>query len=133
MDWRWSLAEEKIREAAARGEFDDLKGKGLPLPPDDLAGVPEELRVGFKLLKNAGAIPPEMEMRKEMLALSDLLACCRDESERGELRRRLSLAQFRYRALMEERGWAGAGAFEDYRGAVEDRLIGLEAPGEKKR
>jgi hypothetical protein len=126
MNWAWSTAEEKIREAMAKGEFDDVSGKGRPLPPDELEGVPEELRVGFKLLRNAGAIPPELELRKEMLALSDLLACCRDENERGQLRQRLSLAHIRYRSLMEQRGWSGEGAFEDYRGAIEDRLLGAD-------
>ncbi|MBB6731650.1 DnaJ family domain-containing protein [Cohnella zeiphila] len=126
MDWRWSLADEKIREAIAKGEFDDVSGKGKPLPPDELEGVPDELRVGFKLLRNAGAIPPELELRKEMLAIGDLLACCRDEDERGRLRQRLSLVQFRYRSLMEQRGWSGEGAFEDYRGAIEDRLLGAD-------
>jgi hypothetical protein len=59
------LAESKIRAAMERGEFDDLAGLGKPLALDDLAGVPVELRMGFKLLRNAGCLPPELEARKE--------------------------------------------------------------------
>lgn len=47
MDWASSIANEKIREAQLRGEFDNLPGAGKPLPEDELRGVPEELRIGF--------------------------------------------------------------------------------------
>lgn len=104
MDWISSIVEERIREAEARGEFDNLPGRGKPLPPDELASVPEELRVGYRLLKNAGAIPPELELRKEMVTLGDLLRCCADEDERGRIKRKLSAVQLQYRTMMEQRG-----------------------------
>jgi hypothetical protein len=68
------LADAHIEAAAERGEFDDLPGKGKPLPPDDAAGVPEHLRAGYRLLKNAGYIPPEIETRRELREVEDLLA-----------------------------------------------------------
>ena len=34
MNWFRSIAEEKIKEAIERGEFDNLSGFGKPLPPD---------------------------------------------------------------------------------------------------
>jgi Domain of unknown function (DUF1992) len=79
------LAESKIRAAMAAGEFDNLPGRGRPLPLDDLSGVPAELRMGFKLLRNAGCLPPELEARKEVARLGALVAATDDEGERARL------------------------------------------------
>lgn len=123
MDWITSIVEERIREAQARGDFDNLPGRGKPLPPDELASVPEELRVGYRLLKNAGAIPPQLELRKEMITLGDLLSCCEDEDERSRLRKKLSAVQLQYRTMMEQRGWSRTAAFEQYREQIQNKLI----------
>lgn len=127
MDWFASIADEKIREAQAKGEFDDLPGKGKPLPPDELEGVPDELRVGYRLLKNAGALPPELQLRKEMVTLEDLLRCCRDEGERGRMKEKLTATRLQYRAMVEQRGWSSIGAYEQYRGQLEQKLFGGES------
>ena len=119
-----SIAEEKIREAIQKGEFDHLPGKGQPLSPDDLAGVPDELRLGYKLLKNAGMIPEEMQLRKEMVTLEDLISICRDETERLRLHRELSVKKLRYQALMQERNWQASGAFRDYAHKMARKLAG---------
>lgn len=124
MEWFASAADEKIREAMRKGEFDDLPGKGKPLPPDDMAGVPEELRLGFKLLKNAGMIPEEMQLRKEMVTLEELLAVCREDSERAKLRGELSIRQLRYQSLMSSRNWQGSGAYREYEQQIQDKLAG---------
>ena len=55
------IAEQKIAEAIANGDFDDLPGSGKPLALDDDSLVPEELRLAYRILKNAGFIPPEVE------------------------------------------------------------------------
>jgi len=128
MNWATTVADEKIKEAMRRGEFDHLPGKGKPLPPDDMAGVPEELRLGFKLLKNAGMIPEEMLLRKEMVTLEDLLATCRDEGERTKLRGELSVKQLRYQSLMSSRGWQSSGAFGQYEQQIQDKLAHVDKP-----
>ena len=133
MDWIRSIADERIREAQAKGEFDDLPGKGKPLPPDELASVPEELRMGYRLLKNAGAIPPELELRKEMTTLEDLLRCCRDDSERERLREKLTASELRYRSLMEQRGWQLTGAYEQYRERMENKIFEKRANGPDRK
>jgi hypothetical protein len=84
------LAEERIREAMERGEFDDLPRAGEPLPPDSSRFVPEELRLAYKLLKDSGFLPPEMELRKEILTLKELLATVDDDEERRKLGRRIN-------------------------------------------
>ncbi len=67
------LAEERIQEAIRNGEFDDLPGKGQPLKLEDLSFVPEEVRLAYKVLKNAGFVPPEVELQREIRTLEDLL------------------------------------------------------------
>jgi hypothetical protein len=76
------LAEEKIREAMARGEFDNLPGAGKPLEIEDDSMVPEDVRVAYKILKNAGCLPPELEIRKEIVTLKSLIASVENEGER---------------------------------------------------
>lgn len=76
------IAEERIREAMERGEFDRLPGAGRPLAFDDDAMIRPELRVAYKILKNAGCLPPELELRKEIVALRDLLRAVEDDGER---------------------------------------------------
>ena len=49
------LAERKIEEAIARGEFDNLPGAGRPLDLDDEDPLwPEEVRMARRILRNAG-------------------------------------------------------------------------------
>jgi Domain of unknown function (DUF1992) len=66
------IAEEKIAEAIARGELDNLPGAGRPLNLDDDALIPEELRLAYRILKNAGYVPPELETLNEIAQLERL-------------------------------------------------------------
>jgi nitrogen fixation-related uncharacterized protein len=96
------IAERKIREAMEAGQFDDLPGKGRPIRRDEeLCGVPEELRMGYRILRNAGYLPPELELHRELLTLKDLLRTCTDEAQRPALHRRLTLATLHYNVLAE--------------------------------
>ncbi|MGE5525676.1 MAG: DnaJ family domain-containing protein [Rhodospirillaceae bacterium] len=79
-----SLVEERIRDAQARGEFDDLPGTGAPLELDDDRLVPEDLRVAYRVLKNAGFVPPEVEALRDMRALEAALQ--REDSPDERLR-----------------------------------------------
>ena len=66
------MAERKIAEAISRGELDDLPGQGRPLDLDDDALVPEDLRLAYRILKNAGFVPPEVQTLNEIAALERL-------------------------------------------------------------
>jgi len=90
MDWLERLAEERIREAIERGEFDDLPLAGKPLPLESNGFVPEDLRLAYKVLKDAGFLPPELELRKEIVSLRELLATVEDDVERLKLGRRIN-------------------------------------------
>ncbi len=84
------LAERRIQQAIKEGQFDDLPGKGKPLQLDDDSMVPESLRMGYRVLKNAGYLPPELEARNQALALCDLIRGieqqeCQTAEQRAEL------------------------------------------------
>ena len=89
------LAEEKIRVAIDQGAFDDLPGRGKPLVLDDNSSVPEELKAAYRLLKNAGYLPPEVELRTEISQVEDLLQQVEDEPEERKLVAKLNLLRAR--------------------------------------
>ena len=76
------IAEQKIREAIENGEFDNLEGMGKPLDLSDESWIPEDLRMAYRILKNAGCLPAELELRKEVMNLRDLINTIDDNQER---------------------------------------------------
>ena len=76
------IAERRIVEAIRDGAFDDLPGAGKPLKLDDDSRVPEDLRMAYKILKNAGYVPPEVALRKEIAKTEDLLSGMEDTKEK---------------------------------------------------
>lgn len=84
------MAERHIQEAMEKGELSGLPGEGKPLVLDDDSQVPAELRASFRLLKNAGYLPPELEIRRVGLELVDLLDQLDPEDQQAaEYRRKL--------------------------------------------
>ncbi|MDL4915829.1 MAG: DUF1992 domain-containing protein [Enterobacterales bacterium endosymbiont of Blomia tropicalis] len=67
------LAEQHIHAAQEKGELSNLPGEGKPLQLDDDSYIPSELRTGYRLLKNSGFLPPELELRREAIEINDLL------------------------------------------------------------
>ncbi len=94
MDAFRKIAEERIRAAMERGEFDNLPNSGKPLKIEEDAFVPEDLRSAYRVLKNAGCLPPELELRKEIVSLRELVDTLDDDRER--LRR---IRQLNFRIL----------------------------------
>lgn len=76
------IAEKRIREAIQRGEFDNLPGSGKPLKLEDDRHIPEDLRLAYKILKNADCLPPELELKKEIRTAEELLGSLKDEGEK---------------------------------------------------
>ena len=85
MSYFWRLAEERIKEAQRAGAFDNLPGKGKPLDLEDLSWVPEDLRIGYLVLKNAHVLPPEAQLLKDIHTIEDLLKHVEDDGERRAL------------------------------------------------
>ncbi|WP_151733939.1 DUF1992 domain-containing protein ['Paenibacillus yunnanensis' Narsing Rao et al. 2020] len=122
------LAEQRIQEAMRSGEFADLPGQGKPMELEDLSGVPEELRMSFKILKNAGLLPEELMLRQECATLEELLAACRTDgsgiaAKRTELESKLSLKRLRLQQLLSERGLDSSAVYAEYSDQIRGRLL----------
>jgi hypothetical protein len=93
------IAERKIAEALERGELANLPGEGRPLALDDDALVPEDLRLAYRILKNAGFVPPEVEALNEISQLERLVSQgSEDAAARAKAARKLALLRTRIEA-----------------------------------
>ena len=115
-----NLAERRILEAIREGALDDLALRGQPIPREDSSGVPEELRMGYKILKNAGYLPEELQVKQEILSLQDMLSACTSEDEQREAQRKLSLRRLQLDMLMEKRG--SSLAIREYQAKLESKF-----------
>ena len=104
MDLFHILAEEKIKQAYKDGEFDNLPGMGKPLKLDDMSGVPEELRMAYRIMKNAGYTEEENALRKELMTIEDLIKKCDDDDEKESLQKQLNEKLLRLNRLLSKRG-----------------------------
>jgi hypothetical protein len=93
------LAEQRIQEARRKGEFDNLALEGKPLVFEDDGNVPEDLRLAYKILKNADCLPPEVEIKKEIRRTEELLAAMPETSERYKTIKKLNALVLRYNML----------------------------------
>ena len=84
------IVEERILKAQKKGEFENLTGSGKPLVFNDNHLVPEDLRLAYKILKNADCTPPEIELKKEIRRTEDLLAGMQETSEKYRLLKKLN-------------------------------------------
>jgi len=85
------LIGEHLAESLRSGELQSAPSFGKPMPEaEGWYETPEELRLPFKILKNAGMMPPEIELFHKRAALRRELAQCSSEEERQALRQRLS-------------------------------------------
>lgn len=81
---------QRLREAQASGELARARSYGKPLDFDDgYLATPDELRLGYKILKDAGCVPTEVEMFKQVAALREQLAATTDEAAQAALRARI--------------------------------------------
>ena len=119
------IAEQKILEAIARGEFANLPGAGKPLRLEDDSMVPGELRISYKVLKNAGCIPPELELRKEIINLRDLLRTIEDDGGKKDKYRELNYKLLKLNLMM--RRTVNLDDFPEYKDRIARKLAGREA------
>lgn len=90
-----------IKEAQERGDFDNLKGKGQPIDLDAYFETPEELRLAYTALKNAGMVSPEVKLLQEIAALKERLASTYEETQRNKLKKILHDKQLEFNIMME--------------------------------
>jgi len=123
MDIFTKIAEERIRRAMEEGGFDNLKGAGRPLNLEDDLWVPEDLRLTYRVLKNAGCIPPELEKRKEILSLKEMMNTIDDDRERLRKLRELNFRLMEFN-MMRKRPLS-LEDFPDYEKRVFGKFTGL--------
>ena len=92
------IVEERIRKAQQEGVFDDLPGAGKPLPREDVE-IPEDIRLAYKVLKNADFIPPELELRKEIRSMQELLSGMPETGEKYKTLKKLNLLVMKLNAM----------------------------------
>ena len=97
------IVEELIKEAQARGEFDNLPGRGKPIDLSTYFETPEEVRLVQSVLKNAGMTSPEVVLLREIAELRLVLAMVVDEARKEELRKQIQQKQMEFNLMMERR------------------------------
>ncbi len=90
-----------IKEAMERGEFDNLQNKGKPLDLTAYFETPEDLRMAYSVLKNAGMVSAEVELLQEIAALKERLASTYEESQRIRIKKIISEKQLQFNVMME--------------------------------
>jgi len=102
----FELAERAILEAQKRGDFEGLNGQGKPLPVDSDPFMPESLRMAYKMLKNAGFVPEEIQSQREIRSLIECLEQETDESVKMRQIQKVQLflarAKLRHGGLLQE-------------------------------
>ena len=123
------LVEERIRHAQRSGEFDNLEGAGKPLEHEDLGRIPQELRLSYKILKNADCLPPEVELRKEIIRTETLLSNLDDEYTRYRTLKKLNYLIMKLNTMRG--GSVELEIPQQYEGKVLDRLSAGKKSGDK--
>jgi Domain of unknown function (DUF1992) len=97
------IAEQRIREAMDQGFFDNSPYRGRPVHLEENGSIAPELRMAFKVLKDAGCLPPEVELRREVASLSELLDTIAEGPQRQRIRRELCDRALRLELLRRRR------------------------------
>ena len=93
------IVEQRIRAAQKNGDFENLDGTGKPLRFDDDGYIPEDLRLAYKILKNADMTPPEIELKKEIMKTEDLLRGMKDTAEKYRTIKKLNFMIMKLNAM----------------------------------
>ena len=97
------IIESIIQKAIARGEFENLPGRGKLIELTDYFNTPEDVRVAQSMLQNAGMVPVEIELLQEIAALKESLNSAKDETRSIGIRKLLEEKQLQFNLLLERR------------------------------
>lgn len=110
MSWLSRLAERQIQRARLKGDLQGLEGEGKPLPdrPGD-AFISAGDAVGFRIMAQAGVLPEEITLKKQVAAKLEELAALTDEAahrkamaELAELQMKQAMAEEARRKFLRE-------------------------------
>jgi len=104
MDIIAMIAEDKIKAAIEKGELDNLPGKGKPLVfKDDYPGMSNDMKMAFRMMKNAGFIDDKTAVHKELLNVNDLIRLCDDNRVKTEEEKKASVKEQLFDDVMKKR------------------------------
>ncbi|WP_068083858.1 DUF1992 domain-containing protein [Polycladidibacter stylochi] len=89
-----NLIERQIQKAQQEGQFDNLEGAGKPFPKRNPHVDPMEEFL-YRVMAENGAVPKEVELKKEVDALREQLASLTDETERKAIMRQMADVQLK--------------------------------------
>ncbi len=95
------IVEAILKEAMERGEFDNLPGKGRLIDLTEYFETPEEVRLAYSILKNAGMTSREVDLLKEIAELKQRLEAAREEGKKQEITRQIRQKQVEFSLIME--------------------------------
>jgi hypothetical protein len=84
-----SAIDQMIKDAIARGDFDDLPGAGKPLDLTAYFSTPEDVRMGYSILKSNDFVPEEIERMREITELREKIRMSVDTGEKLALEKEL--------------------------------------------
>ncbi len=93
--------DEQIRNSIEAGDFDNLEGAGRPIDLDSYFATPEDLRMGYSVLKSSKFVPEEVERLKEIGELKEKVKNCTSDEEKKKLNKILQERQLAFSLLME--------------------------------
>lgn len=114
------IIESRIKKAQKQGAFENLPGSGQPLRLEDDRHIPEDLRLAYKVLKNADFLPPEIVLRKEIQTTEDLLSGMTDTKQKYRTIKKLNYLILRLNAMRDSN--AAREIPQRYYGEVVERL-----------
>lgn len=95
--------EEQIKNAMEAGEFDNLEGAGKPLDLNSYFNTPEDVRMGYSVLKSAKVLPEEVDRLKEIGELREKIKTLTDGEEKQQLVKILNEKTLAFDLLMERK------------------------------
>ncbi|WP_350019875.1 DnaJ family domain-containing protein [Priestia flexa] len=122
MDIAHIIAEEKIKQAINDGDFDNLPGAGKPLELEDLSHIPEELRQAYRMMKNAGMVSDEKQLKKEVITLEQLAAVCKGD-EKADVEQKLTEKKVRLQQIVKQKGMASSPSYRQYQRKIHAKFF----------
>lgn len=118
----WHIVENLIIKAQKDGQFDNLPGAGKPLPPDEFAHYPEDIRMAMRILKNAGFDKEAQFVKEEMSDLQQQMKRATRE-EKTELEQEYNQKLTRMNGLLSKKGiQTNSSAFKQYQTQIDNKL-----------
>ena len=90
-----------IKEAQERGDFDNLKGKGKPIDLSAYFETPEDVRMAYSMLKEAGMVSAEVDLLNDIAALKERLTTAYEEKDRSRIQKMIREKQLQFNIMLE--------------------------------